>query len=54
MQERQFNCITDLLDLPCQAADIAVGDVWHLLENKVLHLRLGNALKGIARLGVDQ
>ena len=54
VQERQFDRIADLLDLSGQAADIAVVNVRHLLQNEVLHLGLGNALEGITRLGVDQ
>ena len=54
MQERQFDCVTDLLDLTSQTADIAVVDVGNLLEDEILHLGLGNALERVAGLGIDQ
>ena len=54
VQERQLDGVADLLDLPEQAADVAVVDVGHLLQHEVLDLGLGHPLVGVARLGVDQ
>ena len=54
MQERQLDGVADLLDLPAQAADVVVADVGHLFEHQVLDLGLGDALEGVAGLGVDQ
>ena len=54
MQEGQLDGIADLLDLPRQSADIAVGDIGHLFENEILDLGLGDPLEGIAGLAVDQ
>ena len=38
MQERQFDGVPDLLDLPGQAADVGVVDVRHLVEQQVVDL----------------
>ena len=54
VQEGQFDGVADLFDLSGQAADIAVGDIGHLFENKVLDLGLGDPLEGVAGLAVDQ
>ncbi|SKT79289.1 Uncharacterised protein [Mycobacteroides abscessus subsp. abscessus] len=54
MQERQLHGVTNLLDLPRQTADIAVADVRHLFEHKVLDLGLGDTFEGVPRFGVDQ
>lgn len=54
MQERQLHGVADLLDLPRQAADVVIADVGHLFEHQILDLGLGNALEGVAGLGVDQ
>ena len=51
VQERQLDGVPDLLDLPGQAADVAVLDVRHLLQHKVLDLGLGHPLVGVAGLG---
>ncbi|AAS04156.1 hypothetical protein MAP_1839 [Mycobacterium avium subsp. paratuberculosis K-10] len=54
VQERQLDGVTDLLDLAGQATDVLVADVGDLLEHQVLDLGLGDALEGIAGLGVHQ
>ena len=54
VQERQLDGVPDEFDLPAQSADVAVGDIRDLLQHEVLHLCFGNALEGIAGLGVDQ
>ena len=54
VQERQLDGVADLLDLPGQAADVAVADVGHLFEDQVLDLGLGDALERVPGLGVDQ
>ncbi len=54
MQERQFDGVADLLNLPGQSTDIAVVHIGHLLEHEVLHLGLGDALEGVTRLRIDQ
>ncbi len=54
MQERQLHGVADLLDLAGQATDVLVADVWHLFQHQVFDLSLGDALEGVARLGVDQ
>ena len=54
MQERQFDCIADLLDLPGQAADVGVGDVRDLLQHEILDLGLRHPLVRVTGLGVDQ
>ena len=54
VQERQFDGVADLFDLPGQAADVLVGDVRHLLQHEVLDLGLRHPLVGVAGLGVDQ
>ena len=48
MQERQLNSIADLLNLGSEAANVRIGDVWHLFEDQVLHLGAGNLLQGVA------
>ena len=54
VQERQFDGVADLLDLPAQAADVVVADVGHLFEHQILDLGLGDALERVSGLGVDQ
>ena len=53
MQERQLDGVGDLLDLVVEAADVAVGDVRHLLEQEVLDLRPGQLLEQQVRAGVE-
>ena len=54
MQERQFDGVADLLDLPAKTADVVVADVGNLFEDKILDLGLGDALERVPGLGVDQ
>ena len=54
VQERQFDGVADLLDLPAQAADVVVADVGNLFEHQILDLGLGDALERVPGLGVDQ
>ena len=54
VQERQFDGVADLLDLPAETTDVLVPDVGHLFEDEILDLGLGDSLEREARLGVDQ
>ena len=54
MQVRQFDRVADLLDLRGQAADVGVGDVRDLFEDKLLDLGLGYALVDIAGARLEQ
>ena len=45
VEERQLDGVGDLLDLVVEAADVAVGDVGHLLEQEVLDLGPGQLLE---------
>lgn len=53
MEEGQFDGVVDLLDLGGESADVAVGDVGHLLEDEVLDLGAGDDLEGVAGAPVD-
>ena len=54
VQERQLHRVADLLDLRGQAADVAVVDVGHLLEDELLDLALRDPLVGVRRARLDQ
>src|SRR4051794_25278096 len=54
VQERQLDGVADLLDLPGQAADVAVVDVGDLLEDELLDLALGDPLVDVARARLEQ
>lgn len=41
VEERQLDGVTDLLDLPAEAADVVVVDVGNLFEDEILDLGLG-------------
>ena len=53
VQERQLDGVGDLLDLVVEPADVAVGDVGHLLEQQVLDLRPGQLLEQQVRARVE-
>ena len=54
VQERQLDGVGDGLDLVVEAADVGVGDVGHLLEDQLLHLRPGQLLEQQPGPGVHQ
>ena len=53
MQERQLDGIGDLLDLVVEPADVAVGDVGHLLEQEILDLGTGQLLEQEVRARIE-
>ncbi len=53
VQERQLDRVADGLDLGAEAADVAVVDVRHLLQDQLLDLCLRHALIREAGPGVD-
>ena len=54
VQERQFDRVADLLDLPAEATDVVVVDVGNLFQHQVLDLGLGDPLERVAGFGIDQ
>ena len=54
VEEREFDGITDLLDLTPETTDVVVVNVRNFLENQIFDLGLRDALEGVPGLGVDE
>ena len=54
MHERQFDRVTDGIDLVAESADVLVADVGHLLEDELLDLGLRDALEHVPGADIAQ
>ena len=54
VQERQLDGVSDRLDLPGQAADVAIVDIRNLFEDQLFDLALRDPLVGVGRTRLEQ
>ena len=53
MQERQFNGVSNGLNLRIQPSDVVIRDIWNLFEQQMLNLGLGQTLEQQAATHIE-